>query len=359
MEGELVTTALEQFIVEMPKAELHLHLEGAIQPATLLMLAERNRVTLPFTSEAEAERFFQFRDFPHFVEVFVTVCQCLRTPDDFTLVVNELGAEAARQNTRYLEVHFNPEPHVRRRGFRFEEIMAGINRGRAEVRERWGIELRWIADGVRDAESGPGSVDLTVEWIAALEPEAGVVALGLGGDEVGYPPDPFAAAFARAREAGLHVVAHAGETTGPATIRDTLDLLKAERIGHGIHAIDDPALVKRLAREAIPLELCPTSNLSTGVVKDIEQHPLRRLYEAGVIVTISSDDPALFGTTLTDEYLLLATAFGYSLDDIERIGLNSVRAAFLPQPEKDEMLDAFTGAYRALRQRHGLPPRTD
>lgn len=354
-----MASALEHFIVEMPKAELHLHLEGAIQPATVLLLAERNRVKLPFTSEAEAERFFQFRDFPHFVEVFVTVCQCLRSPDDFTLVVNELGAEAARQNIRYLEIHFNPEPHVRRRGFRFEEIIAGINRGRAEVRDRRGIELRWIADGVRDAESGPRSVDLTVDWITALEPEAGVVALGLGGDEVGYPPHPFAAAFARAREAGLHVVAHAGETTGPATIRDTLDLLEAERIGHGVRALDDPALVERLAREAIPLELCPTSNLRTGVVKDIEQHPLRRLDEAGVIVTVSSDDPALFGTTLTDEYLLLATAFGYGIDDIERIALNSVRAAFLPEPEKDAMLDAFANAYRALRQRHGLSPRTD
>lgn len=354
-----MATALEQFIIDMPKAELHLHLEGAIQPATVLMLAERNRVELPFRNEAEAERFFQFRDFPHFIEVFVTVCQCLRTPDDFTLVVNEIGAEAARQNIRYQELHFNPEPHVRRRGFRFEEIMAGINQGRAEVRNRWGIELRWIADGIRDAESGPGSVDLTVEWITSLDPEAGVVALGLGGDEVGYPPRPFAAAFARAREAGLHVIAHAGETTGPATIRDTLDLLQAERIGHGIRAIDDPALVERLARAAIPLELCPTSNLRTGVVKALPEHPLRRLDEAGVIVTISSDDPALFGTTLTDEYLLLATGFGYGVDDIERIALNSVRAAFLPEPEKQAMLETFAGACHALRRRHGLLPRPD
>ena len=352
-----MASALEQFIIEMPKAELHLHLEGAIQPATMLMLAERNRVELPFASEAEAERFFQFRDFPHFVEVFVTVCQCLRTPDDFTLVVTELGVEAARQNIRYLEVHFNPEPHVRRRGFRFEEIIAGINRGRTEVRDRWGIELRWIADGVRDAESGPRSVDLTVEWIAALEPEAGVVALGLGGDEVGYPPDPFVAAFAQAREAGLHVVAHAGETTGPGTIRDTLDLLRAERIGHGIRAIDDSALVARLAREAIPLEICPTSNLRTGVIRDIHQHPLRRFDEAGVTVTVSSDDPALFGTTLTAEYHLLATTFDYGIDDIERIGLNSVRAAFLPAAEKRAMVQEFNDAYHELRLKHGLPLR--
>lgn len=354
-----MTTALEQFVRAMPKAEIHLHLEGAIQPATLLLLAERNRVTLPFVSEAEMERYFQFRDFPHFVEVFMTVCQCLRTAADFAIVVSDLGAEAARQNIRYLEVHFNPEPHVRRRGLRFEEIIEGMNQGRSEVRDRHGIELRWIADGVRDAESGPRSVELTVDWISALDPAAGVVALGLGGNEVGYPPDLFTGAYARAREAGLHVVAHAGETTGPETIRDSLDLLGAERIGHGISAIDDPGLVAKLAREEIPLEICPTSNLRTGVASDLRQHPLRRLDEAGVLVTINSDDPALFGTTLTDEYLLLATTFSYGVDDIERLALNAVHAAFLPAPEKQAMAESFTTAYDDLRRALGLPPRGD
>jgi aminodeoxyfutalosine deaminase len=347
---------LEQFIVEMPKAELHLHLEGAIQPSTLLHLAERNRITLPFRDEAEMAEFFRFRDFPHFIEVFITVCECLRTPDDFALVVTDLGEDAARQNIRYLELHFNPEPHVRRRGLRFDQIMAGINQGREDVRDRWGIELRWIADGVRDAESGPASVDITVDWIAALDPADGVVALGLGGNEVGNPPGLFRAAFARARAAGLHVVAHAGETTGPVTIRDSLDLLGAERIGHGILAIEDPALVARLAEEQVPLEVCPTSNLRTGLVTDLSQHPLRRLDEAGALVTISTDDPALFGTTLTDEYRLLATEFGYGVDDIERIALNSVRAAFLPEPEKAAMLAEFAAAYRGLRAKHGLVP---
>ncbi|MDQ3694854.1 MAG: adenosine deaminase [Chloroflexota bacterium] len=349
-----MTTALEQFIIEMPKAELHLHLEGAIQPATVLLLAERNRVTLPFTTEAELERFFQIRDFPHFIEVFAVVSKCLLTPDDFTLVVNELGADAARQHIRYLEIHFNPEPHVRRRGLRFDELLAGMNRGRAEVRDRWDVELRWIADGVRDAESGPASVATTVDWITALHPSAGVVALGLGGGEAGYPPNLFIDSFARARAAGLHVVAHAGEATGPETIRDSLDLLKAERIGHGIRAIDEPILVARLARERIPLEICPTSNLRTGVVKSLADHPLRRLDEAGVIVTVNSDDPPFFGTTLTDEYRLLATSFGYGIDDIERIALNAVHVSFLPDVEKRAMVDDFRAAYAGLRARHGL-----
>ncbi len=349
-----MATALEQFIVEMPKAELHIHLEGAIQPATVLLLAERNRVTLPFTTEAELERFFQFRDFPHFIEVYAIVSKCLMTPDDFTLVVNELGADAARQNIRYLEIHFNPEPHVRRRGLRFDELLAGMNRGRDEVRDRWGIELRWIADGVRDAECGPASVATTVDWIAALDPSAGVVALGLGGGEAGYPPALFVDSFARARAAGLHVVAHAGEATGPETIRDSLDLLKAERIGHGIRAIDDPKLVARLARERISLEVCPTSNLRTGVVKRLADHPLGRLDEAGVIITVNSDDPPFFGTTLTDEYLLLATAFGYGIDDIERIALNAVQVSFLPDVEKRAMADNFRASYAVLRAKIGL-----
>lgn len=345
---------LDQFIIDMPKAELHIHLEGAIQPATLLRLAERNGVTLPFRDEAEMADFYQFRDFAHFIEVFIVVCDSLRTPEDFALVVTDLGEDAARQNIRYHELHFNPEPHVRRRGLRFEEIMAGINQGRDEVRDRWGIELRWIADGVRDAESGPASVDLTVDWISALPEAGGVVGLGLGGNEVGFPPDLFTGAFARARAAGLHVVAHAGETTGPATIRNSLDLLGVERIGHGIRAIDDPALVARLATEQIPLEICPTSNLRTGVVSNLRHHPLRRLDEAGVLVTVSTDDPALFCATLTGEYRLLATEFGYGVEDIERIALNSVRASFLPADAKAVMLDEFTTAYRDLRQKHGL-----
>lgn len=350
---------LERWIVAMPKAELHVHLEGTIRPRTLLTLARRHGIRLPADDEAGLRRFFRFRDFPHFIDVYMAVCECLRHPDDFALVVGELGAEAVRQNVRYLEVHFNPEPHVRKRGLTFDGLLAGMNEGRRDVRDRWGVELRWIADGVRDAESGPSSVATTVAWISRLQPMDGVVALGLGGDEVGHPPLPFAAAFRAAREAGLHVVAHAGETTGPETIWSSLRDLGAERIGHGVRAIDDPDLVRTLAETGVPLELCPTSNLRTGVVPEIGAHPFRRLDEAGVIVTVNSDDPALFGASLTDEYRLLANAFGYAAADLERISLNAVRSSFLPPTERAAVLDEFGESFRSLRGRLGLAPVAD
>ena len=346
--------AIEQFVARMPKAEIHVHLEGSIQPRTLLELARRNRVPLPADDEAGLRDVFRYRDFPHFVDVFIACSDCLRTPDDFALIAAELGEQAAEQNLRYVEAHFNPEPHVRKRGLTVEGLVDGLGRGREEARRRHGVEIRWIADGVRDSESGHGSVTQTVAWIAALPPEAGVVALGLGGNEVGNPPQRFVAPFAAAREAGLHVVAHAGETTGAETIWDSLRLLRAERIGHGIRAADDPALVAHLAATGVPLEVCPTSNLCLGLVADYAAHPFAALDRAGVTVTVNSDDPALFGASLTDEYRVLAREYGYGPADLERIAANAVRAAFLSPAERDAMLADFAAETAALRAELGL-----
>jgi adenosine deaminase len=354
----LETTALdpqlEAFIQRMPKVEIHVHLEGSVRPETLLRLAERNGISPPAPDEAGLRDFFRFRDFPHFIEAYIAVCTCLRTPEDFATIVREVGEDAAAQNIRYLELHFNPETNVRKRGLDFHEMLAGMNRGRAEVRERWGVEMRWIADGVRDSETSPFSVTRTVDWITALSPEDGVVALGLGGNEVGYPPAPFAADFARARAAGLRTVAHAGETTGHATVCDSLDLLGAERIGHGVRAVENPALVERLARERVPLEICPTSNLCSGVVASLEEHPFRALDEAGVLVTVNSDDPPLFGTTLTDEYRVLARQWGYDIGGLQRIALNALDVSFLPEVERARMRAEFLAEYAALRDELGL-----
>jgi adenosine deaminase len=346
---------LEAFVRRMPKAEIHVHLEGSVRPGTLLELARRNNVRPPAEDEAGLREFFRFRDFPHFIEVYIAVCSCLRTPDDFTTIVREIGEDAAAQNIRYLEIHFNPETNVRKRGLVFHEMLAGMNRGRAEARERWGVEMRWIADGVRDSETSPYSVTQTVDWIASLSPEDGVVALGLGGNEVGFPPTPFAADFARARAAGFHTVAHAGETTGHATVCDSLDLLGVERIGHGVRAAENPALVARLARDRVPLELCPTSNLCTGVVSSLDDHPFRMLDEAGVLVTVNSDDPPLFETTLTDEFLILARRWGYDADGLQRIALNAVDAAFLSDEERADLRADFLREFAALRDELDLP----
>ena len=347
---------LDIFIRRMPKAEIHVHLEGSVRPATLLELARRNGVQPPANDEAGLREFFHFRDFPHFIEVYIAVCSCLRTPEDFATIVAELGEDAATQNIRYLEIHFNPETNVRKRGLDFHRMLAGMNRGRAEARQRWGVEMRWIADGVRDSETSPYSVTQTVDWITPLSPADGVVALGLGGNEVGYPPAPFVADFARARAAGLHTVAHAGETTGLATICDSLDFLAVERIGHGVRAADSAGLVERLARDRIPLELCPTSNVCTGVVPSFADHPFRMFDEAGVLVTVNSDDPPLFGTTLTDEFRVLARHWGYDADGVQRIALNALDVAFLPEHERAAMRTAFVEEFARLRQDLGLPP---
>jgi adenosine deaminase len=327
-----------------------------VRPATLLELAERNDMRPPATDEAGLREFFRFRDFPHFIEVYIAVCSCLRTPEDFATIVLELGEDAAAQNIRYLEIHFNPEPNVRNRGLDFHQMLAGMNRGRTEARQRWGVEMRWIADGVRDSDTSPYSVTQTVDWITALSPDDGVVALGLGGTEVGYPPAPFVADFARARAAGLHTVAHAGETTGHGTICDSLDILGVERIGHGVRAAENPGLVERLAQDRIPLELCPTSNLCTGVVASFADHPFRMFDEAGVLVTVNSDDPPLFGTTLTDEFLVLVQHWGYDADGLQRIALNAVDVAFRSAEEKVRLRNEFVSEFANLRQELGLPP---
>jgi adenosine deaminase len=354
-----ITPQLDEFIRRMPKAEIHLHLEGSVQPATLLQLARRNGVQPPAETEQGLREFFRFDDFPHFIQAYIAVCSCLRTPHDFETIVLDLGSEAAAQNIRYLEVHFNPETNVRKRGLDFHAMLDGMNRGRAEAKRRWDIEMRWIADGVRDSETSPFSVTQTVDWIAPLPAEAGVVALGLGGNEVGHPPAPFAADFARARRAGLHTVAHAGETTGHSTVCDTLDLLGAERIGHGIGAATNRDLVERLAFQRVPLEVCPTSNLCTGVVATIDEHPFKAFDDAGVLVTVNSDDPPFFGTTLTDEFRLLARTWGYDADGLQRIALNAVEAAFLSDEDRAAMRATFDSEFAALREELGLPAVPD
>jgi aminodeoxyfutalosine deaminase len=345
---------LAEFVRRMPKVEIHVHLEGSILPTTMRDLATRHGLDLPVHDDASLAAFYTFRDFTHFVDVYIAACSCLRTPEDFARVAYELGAEAARQNCRYVEAHFNPEPNARKRGLPIRDQLDGMNSGRERARAEFGVELRWIADGVRDAESGPGSVMQTVEWISALPPVDGVIGLGLGGYEVEGPPYLFQDAFAAARAAGLHAVAHAGETTGPETIRATLELLQAERIGHGVSAAQDPALVAHLVERQIPLEVCPVSNLRTRVVPTPEAHPIRDLDAAGVLVTVNSDDPPMFGTTLNGEYQFLVDTFGYGAADLGRLSLNGVRASFLPTDAKTAMLASFESDLAALQVELGL-----
>ena len=352
---------LLRFAEAMPKVELHLHLEGSIRPETALALARRHDISLPAEDVQGLQDWFRFRDFPHFVQVYLALSDLLRTAEDFAFITAALAEELARQQVRYAEVTFTPYTHLwLDKGVTEEDIIAGLDAGRAEAKARFGVELAWIFDIPRNLSfhkitrryTGKAS-DPTVEMALAWR-DRGVVALGLGGHEVGAPPEPFAHAFDRARAGGLHSAPHAGEHVGPEGVWGAIRALKAERIGHGVRAIEDPALVDYLVTHQIPLEINPTSNIRLKVYPDYRAHPLRRFWDAGAYVTVNSDDPPLFNTTLNQEYRLLVDVFGFDADDLERVSLNALRASFLPDARKTEMESAFRAAFVQLRQELGL-----
>jgi adenosine deaminase len=345
--------SLQSYLRAAPKAELHVHLEGSILPATLLELARRNLAELPAHTVEGLREWFVFRDFPHFIQVYGSICRCLKTAEDYELIACEFGAEMARQNVRYAEVTFSPAAHAHR-DVSQDTYMAGLTRGRERARKEFGVEMRWVFDIVRsvpDAELRERYAEYTTK--VAIEGKGdGVVALGLGGNEVGYPPEWFERWFDQARAAGLHSAPHAGETVGPESIWGALRALGAERLGHGVRAGEDTGLVTHLVEGGIPLEVSPTSNICLGIYPSLAEHPLRLLHDAGVIVTVNSDDPPLFNTTLNDEVAMLADAFGFDLDTIEEILLNGVRYSFLPEEERARLEADFQREMNVLRAEH-------
>jgi adenosine deaminase len=341
--------SLDSYLRAAPKAELHVHLEGSVRPETVLTLARRNAVALPADTVAGLREWFIFRDLAHFCSIYDATMRCFTTEEDYELAVYELGAELARQNARYAEVTSTPNPRVPR-----DAYFSGLTRGRARVREELGVEINWIFDVVRSVDDASRRVvraDYTTS--VAIEGMAdGVVGLGLGGSELGYPPEAFEPWFDRARAAGLRSAPHAGEADGPASVWGALRALGAERIGHGVRAIEDPALVEHLAEHRIPLEVNPTSNLRLGVYPSLAAHPLRRLHEAGVLVTVNSDDPPLFNTTLNDELATLADPFGFDVAAIDEILLNGVRCSFLPAERKQALETRYRAELDALKADH-------
>lgn len=329
--------SLDLYLLRIPKVELHVHLEGAMRPAVLLELARRNGSSLPADDEAGLKRWFRFTDFEHFVAVYLACSKALRRPEDFQLLVLDFMAEQAVQNVVYTEAHFTISTHLAN-GANGGEVLAALAEAVAEGQERYGVQLRFIPDIVRNVGVEPA--DVTLEWAIAGRERGIVVALGLSGSEARFSAEPFREHFAEAERHGLRRVAHAGEHAGPESIRAVLDLCGAERIGHGVRAVDDPSLVRELARRQIPLEVCPTSNVCLGVAPDLENHPFDRLYRAGVALSVNADDPAFFGTTLTGEYLRLAQAFGYGPAELARFALAAVRHSFLPDPERRALEDS-------------------
>jgi adenosine deaminase len=332
-----VTDSLEDFVLRMPKVELHVHLEGSMRPAVLLELARRNGVALPAEDEAGLAQWFRFRDFEHFVQVYLTCSKALRAPEDFQLLVSDVLAEQARQNILYTEAHFTIGTHLSN-GIDGDEVLAALEEAIRAGEARHGVRLRLIPDIVRNV---PGMAGPTLEWALAARDRGIGVALGLSGSEGRFDNERFREPFAAAARAGLHRVAHAGEHAGPASIRSVLDVCGAERIGHGVRAVEDPALMAELRERGIPLEVCPSSNVCLGVAPDLERHPFDRLLRAGCRVTVNSDDPAFFDTTLTDEYLRLARTFGYDPAALADLALAGLSAAFLPEGERAALEAVF------------------
>ena len=337
-------------VAAMPKAELHVHLEGTIDPTALLELATRHnrRDALPSTDLATLQAWFTYTDFPHFVRVYMTISDLLRAPEDFAYIVYRCGQDMAAQQIRYREITFTPFTHTdyQRKGLTIDDLFEGLEAGRAAARAEFGVEMRWIFDIPRNMsfpKTGgydPYPAERTLEY-ALRGREHGVVGLGLGGFEPGAPPEPFAHAFDRAHAEGLLCVPHAGETMGPASVRGAVEMLHADRIGHGVRAIEDPALLTVLRDRQIPLEINPTSNVRLHVYDRHAVHPFPHLDRMGIKVTVNSDDPPLFNTTLNAEYALLAAEFGYDHAGLIRIARNAFEVSGAPIALKTQLLAGF------------------
>jgi adenosine deaminase len=338
-----VASEIERFVAAMPKVELHVHLEGAIRPATLLRLAERRRIDLPATTEEGLRQWFRFRDFDHFLQIYLLCSRCLRDPEDFQLLVEDFVAEQARQSIRYTEAHFTISTHIAN-GANAGEIADAMAESIRGAEKRYGARLRLIPDIVRNVD--PVRADQTIEW--ALENrDRGVVALGISGKE-SHSSEPFREHFQAALAEDLHRVAHAGEQAGPESVRATLAICEPERLGHGVRAIEDAALVHELCEKRIPLEVCPTSNLRLGIFNRPEEHPLERLHRAGILLSLNSDDPALFGTTLEAEYAQAVEVLGLSIEELCGVALDGVRHTFRESEEKDDLERQFRSEYELL-----------
>ncbi len=337
---------IQEFIKQMPKVELHVHLEGSIQPETLLMLAKRNGISLPADSVEGIHEWYQFRDFAHFIEVYLAICSCIKTADDMELVATEFIKGRVRENIRYSEVIFTPYTH--RLKIPMDDQLAAINRARKFGEETLGIRISMMPDISREMRPVEESHQIA-DWAVANR-NNGIISLGLGGPEIGNPPEVFTSTFERVRAAGFPATPHAGETCGPESIWGALRSLHAIRIGHGVRCIEDPALVAYLREKQIPLEVCPSSNVCLKVVPSLAEHPLPKLLSEGLFVTINSDDPPMFSTNLTEEFLRIIKQFGFDAAQLKQFQFNAIKASLLTDKEKFELTQEFVEEFKCLER---------
>jgi adenosine deaminase len=323
----------------LPTAELHLHIEGTLEPELAVALARRNRVPLRHPDLESLRRAYSFRDLQSFLDLYYELTDVLRQPQDFTDLAEAYLVRAAAQGVRHAEVFVDPQAHTSR-GVALEAVLDGLAEAFRTSEQRHGISARLIVCFLRDRDPAEA-----VALVPALRPWHDlVVGVGLDSAEVGFPPDPFQRAFAMAADEGLHRVAHAGEEGPPAYVWSALDVLGVERVDHGIASMADPSLVARLRAEQVPLTVCPLSNVALRAVPDLAAHPLRRMLDAGLRATVNSDDPAYFGGYLHDNTAAVSRALGLAAHERRLLAENSFRASFLPDADKARHLAAVAAA---------------
>ena len=328
-----------------------MHLEGSVLPATLLALAEKNGVELPADNEDELRKWYKFEDFNKFIRIYMTICSCIKTEEDVYRIAWDFFLEQKRQNVIYSEITWTAYTHLIQHRLSFkhqaEALFAAADRAESEL----GVRGLYIFDIPRQVSPAEGLV--TAKWLSKNYDPAHIAAIGMGGPETGFPPERHGKAFVKTGRAGVPAVPHAGETEGPASIRGALALPGTVRLGHGVRAAEDPALLSELRDQGIVLEVCPSSNICLNVFPDLEHHSLPALVDAGLKVTINSDDPPMFGTDLNSEYMKIHGAFGYGPDDFYRFNRTAIEAALCEEPVKAAVSAGFDKEWAELLRRSG------
>jgi adenine deaminase len=337
--GARVPTDIERLIRRLPKVELHLHIEGTLEPELMFALAAKHGVRLPYASVAEVRAAYAFSDLQSFLDLYYAGCDVLRDRRDFYALAASYFTRAHADGVVHAELFFDPQSHTAR-GIPLEVVIGGLRDAMEDALRRYGITSELILCFLRHLSEGDAFATLD----AALPFRSDLIGVGLDSGERGNPPSKFERVFAKARGLGLRAVAHAGEEGPAAYIREALDLLRVERIDHGVRCDEDPELVARLVREQVPLTVCPLSNLKLCVVNDLRQHNFARLLRQGVAVTIHSDDPAYFGGYIADNYRAIARAVELSPDELVTVAEHAVRASFLPATAKASLLGAVRNA---------------
>jgi adenosine deaminase len=338
-----LTFSTEALIKALPKAEQHVHIVGSIRPETLLWLAEEADVQKQFETIDDARRFFQYRDFPHFISIYNTVLNCITEEDQFERIAYEMLENDAHCNVRYVEASFSAPDHVRK-GLNYGSILDAINKAIHCARIDFGIECNLRIDLVRNY--GPKTGMQVLDWIEAKGDN--IVSIDLGGSEETFPPKPFAPVYRRAEKMGLRLVAHAGEAAGPESVWQAIKHLKVEHVGHGVSASQDRKLMDCLSQQGIAVEACPVSNVRTGAVPSLHQHPIRTFLNRGIVVTVNTDDPSMFHTDMNNEYLQLHKSLGFTIPELFKLSLNAVVSSFLAEKRKTAMREAFMKEYQRL-----------